>query len=412
MQGQKLITNWQIVKLGELADFINGKVFKSIEWAKSGLPIIRIQNLNGSKEFNFFDGKYEPKYIVNNGDLLFSWSGNRGTSFGPYLWKDKKGLLNQHIFRVEPKTKVLKVFLFYLLDIFTNKIEHEAHGGSGLVHITKSELQKFVVKLPPLKEQAKIVSILSKVDEEIEKVDQIINKTEKFKKGLLQTLLTKGIDHSKFKKTELGMIPKEWKIVSIKESDIEFVDGDRGINYPKLDEFSKSGYCLFLSNKNIKNDRFIFNECTFITKDKDELLRKGKLERNDIILTTRGTVGTVAIYDNSVPFDNIRINSGMLIFRTKQKFYSDFLYFMLKSQFMKKKYKSVASGSAQPQLPIKSLEKIKIAMPSIKEQKEISKIAISADHQISVGKQIKYKLIQLKQGLMQDLLSGKVRVNN
>jgi len=76
--------------------------------------------------------------------------------------------------------------------------------------------------------------------------------------------------------------------------------------------------------------KFDFDEVAFISKEKDGQLRKGKLNRNDVVLTTRGTVGSVAIYDNSVPYDNVRINSGMLIFRANEVMNSEFLYYLLK----------------------------------------------------------------------------------
>lgn len=266
------------------------------------------------------------------------------------------------------------------------------------------------ILLPPFSEQNKIAEILSSVDEEIRKVDQEIKKTEELKRGLISELLTKGVKHKKFKKTKLGMIPEEWEAIKLQNSGIELVDGDRGINYPKQEEFYTNEYCLFLSNKNIKNDKFVFEECMFITKEKDELLRKGKLQKNDIVLTTRGTIGNVAYYDDSMPFENIRINSGMLILRHGKKFDPLFLYKLLSSQIMKQRYKDMGSGSAQPQLPISSLKNINIPLIPLDEQKKIAKIIFDVDFKIDVNKQIKNKLTELKRGLMQDLLSGRVRV--
>ena len=90
---------------------------------------------------------------------------------------------------------------------------------------------------------------------------------------------------------------------------IELIDGDRGKNYPKNDEMLEKGYCLFLNAKNVTLNGFAFDENVFITKEKDEILRKGKLNRNDIVLTTRGTIGNVGLYDGKITYDNIRINS-------------------------------------------------------------------------------------------------------
>ena len=102
---------------------------------------------------------------------------------------------------------------------------------------------------------------------------------------------------------------------TIKDLDVSILDGDRGKNYPHQDEISKEGYCLFLSANNVTKKGFNFNETSYISKEKDETLRGGKIQRNDIIITTRGTVGNIAYYDDLIPYENIRINSGMLIVR-------------------------------------------------------------------------------------------------
>ena len=96
---------------------------------------------------------------------------------------------------------------------------------------------------------------------------------------------------------------------------IQFIDGDRGKNYPSNNEFPHVGYCLFLNAKNVTPDGFSFGEVSFVTQKKDAMLRKGKLEKNDVVLTTRGTVGNVAFYGARVLYSNVRINSGMLIIR-------------------------------------------------------------------------------------------------
>ena len=104
---------------------------------------------------------------------------------------------------------------------------------------------------------------------------------------------------------------------SLKDAPLEIIDGDRGVNYPSQNEFSSSGHCLFLNAGNVTSIGFNFSDCAFITPEKDGLLRKGKLVRDDVVLTTRGTVGNVAYFDESVPFEHIRINSGMVILRAK-----------------------------------------------------------------------------------------------
>jgi type I restriction enzyme S subunit len=110
----------------------------------------------------------------------------------------------------------------------------------------------------------------------------------------------------------------EWRECKLGFAPLEILDGDRGKNYPAQDEFQTSGHCLFLSTKNVRVDGFDFSDCQYISKERDELLRKGKLKRNDIVLTTRGTVGNIGFFDDSVKFENIRINSGMVIIRPNE----------------------------------------------------------------------------------------------
>ena len=152
----------------------------------------------------------------------------------------------------------------------------------------------------------------------------------------------------------------------------EIIDGDRGKNYPTADEFTDEGYCLFLNAKNVTASGFNFDTCMFVSKEKDEVLRKGKLSRGDVVLTTRGTLGNLAFYTDDIPFEHVRINSGMVILRMKQELVNE-VYFIeqFKMQLADIK-KKIASGSAQPQLPISTMNKIQILIPDIEIQKQFA----------------------------------------
>ncbi len=155
-------------------------------------------------------------------------------------------------------------------------------------------------------------------------------------------------------------IPEGWIASSIDEiCDIE--DGDRGKNYPKKEEFSDDGYCLFLNAGNVTKSGFDFSNNSFVNKEKDELLRKGKLKRKDVVMTTRGTVGNIGYYNDNLDFENVRINSGMVILRNPK--ISFFLYTKMKSAEMKDLIMNHLSGSAQPQLPITDIKRMKFPMP-------------------------------------------------
>ena len=171
----------------------------------------------------------------------------------------------------------------------------------------------------------------------------------------------------------------------------DIIDGDRGKNYPKQNEFSHEGYCLFLNAGNVTPDGFSFEENSFITQEKDDLLRKGKLQRGDIVYTTRGTVGNAAFYSEAVPFDNIRINSGMVILRCNEDIVDKrYLYHILKSEHFRPYFKKYCTGSAQPQLPIMNFSKIELNIPEIQTQRRIADILSAYDDLIENNrKQIK-----------------------
>jgi type I restriction enzyme, S subunit len=208
-----MMSEWRREPLSKLAEFINGRAFKPEEWGTQGLPIIRIANLNNpDAEFDYYSGTVDDRHLIQHGDLLLSWS----ASLGAYKWKGENAVLNQHIFKVVPSQYVNKDFLYYLLDRSVEKLKERVHG-STMKHIKKGELDDLQVEVPPLYEQRKIAAILSSVDEAIEKTEAIIEQTDKVKKGLMQQLLTKGIGHTKFKKTEIGEIPEEWEVKQLAE---------------------------------------------------------------------------------------------------------------------------------------------------------------------------------------------------
>lgn len=172
-----------------------------------------------------------------------------------------------------------------------------------------------------------------------------------------------------------------WKATTIGDAPFQIIDGDRGKNYPKKTEFTSTGHCLFLNTKNVTSSGFVFEELNFVTEERDQLLRKGKLERNDLVLTTRGTVGNVAFFSDRIPYDNVRINSGMVIIRPST-IDPAFNYQLFKS--LKPEFDTHATGSAQPQLPIRDLSLIEFFLPPPNEQKAIAGVLSSLDEKIEL----------------------------
>ena len=211
-----------------------------------------------------------------------------------------------------------------------------------------------------------------------------------------------------YKETEMGVIPKDWSVVDY-VSFGQIIDGDRGVQYPRAGDLRPNGYCLFLNAENVTKEGFRFAECQFISAEKDKRLNKGKLVLGDVVLTTRGTVGNFAFFDRNVPYEIMRINSGMVILRKRSRDVSDsYQYLALRSRMVTSQIERLSFGSAQPQLTVKGISALKIALPPTKaEQETISKVLSGADALIDSLEQLIAKKRQIKQGAMQELLRPK-----
>lgn len=187
----------------------------------------------------------------------------------------------------------------------------------------------------------------------------------------------------------------KFDVVQLESTGIDVIDGDRGKNYPHQNELLSTGFCLFLSAKNVTKSGFSFSETQFISQRKDALLNNGRLCRGDIVITTRGTVGNVALYSPQVPYENIRINSGMLIIRCANNISNQYLYQVLRSEWFQKQIMAVQSGSAQPQLPKSHFLKMNIPLPPLPIQEKIASILQLIDDKITTNNSINDNLYEM-----------------
>ena len=175
---------WPLVDIGEICQLINGRAFKPRDWEtvdSGGIPIVRIQNLNTTgSEANYFSGVVSNRNIIDQGQLLFSWSGSRGTSFGAHIWSGGRAVLNQHIFKVEfDESRANKMYLFYALNMAVKEVEQNLHGGVGLVHITKGNLERIRIPLPSITIQQAVVADLQSEQVLVESNRKLVERFER-----------------------------------------------------------------------------------------------------------------------------------------------------------------------------------------------------------------------------------------
>jgi len=352
---------WELKKIGDVCEVIAGQSPEGKYYNKkgNGLPFYQ-----GKKDF---EEKFlgEPTTWTTNvtkeaqqGDILMSVR----APVGPVNFATGKICIGRGLAAIRASKLIDKEFLFY----FFLKHESEIVGNAGAVFssINKAQIESIELPLPPLPEQQRIVSVLDEAFASIAQAKSNAERNLVNARELFEAVSKEVLDTNR----------KGWEEKKLGDKDIiEIIDNDRGVNYPKKSDFHPEGYCLFMNTKNVRPDGFDFTTTMFITEKKDKALGKGKLSRNDVVMTTRGTIGNLGVYNDEVPFEQIRTNSGMLIFRPNTKhIVPEFLFEVLRSGTIKAQIKKHVSGAAQPQLPIKTLVNFSFHLPkSLAEQRAI-----------------------------------------
>jgi len=356
------------VRFGDLCKLQNGRAFKPEEWSEEGTPIVRIQNLNDeTKPFNYCNFDVEKRFWINSGDLLFSWSGTPGTSFGAFFWNRGKGFLNQHIFRVDVKEELVdKHYLRYALNSLIVKIIDQAHGGVGLKHITKAKLEEVQIPLPTIAEQRRIASILDQADELRQKRQQAIEKLDQLLQATFIDMFGDPISN-----------PKNWNKCLLEKVTHKITDGTH-----KTPTYMSSGI-EFLSAKDIKKGRIVWNTNKYISEQEhSQLIKRCNPEIGDVVLAKSGSLGSVAIIDRSHQFS--LFESLCLIKHDRQQIDAIFLTSMLRSPSMLSHLLGKNKGIAIKHLHLVDIRELEILLPPIELQLEFSSKIRSIDRLIGI----------------------------
>ena len=268
-----------MARLGDIATYINGYAFKPTDWSNEGIQIIRIQDLTGnSYQANRYNGKYAPKYEVNYGDVLISWS----ASLGVYVWTGEKAVLNQHIFKVQfDKINVDKSFFVHQVECILNNAAGDAHGAT-MKHLTKPVFDALPFYLPDIQEQKNIANELDKVTELISLRKQQLSKLDELVKSRFIEMFgdpeSNPYGHP-IKK--LSDIASYWNGLTYKPEDVQ----DLGT--------------IVLRSSNIQNSQLDFEDTVRVAC---RIREKQYVQNNDILMCSRNgsakLVGKVALITN------------------------------------------------------------------------------------------------------------------
>jgi len=382
---------------------------KSSDYVEKGIPFIMANNISNGKldlEGCKFISKEQSKTLRKGfaiaGDILLTHKGTVGqTAIVPNTVQEYI-VLTPQVTYYRVKNNNSKLYNHYLKIFFDSElfqgIIKSLSAQSTRDYIGITEQKKLNIILPLFEEQEKFSSILSSVDEQIEITDNLIEKTKELKKGLMQRLLTKGIGHSRFKDTEIGRIPEEWEVIRFKDIG-EIVTGST----PKTSEKDNYGSeYLWVSPSDMGENKYITKTNKMLSKKGFEKTRK--LSKGSILVTCIGsTIGKIGIAGNELS-TNQQINSIIC----KPDFDNEFIYYVIDFNFSN--YINYISTQAVPIINKTTFSEFQIQIPSLEEQRKISLILSSVDEQIEQYESKKEKLQELKKGLMQKLLTGRIRV--
>lgn len=384
--------DWEVKRLEEIAKICYGKSQKEVECENGQFKILGTGGVMG----------YTNSFLWDKPSVLI---GRKGTIDKPQ-YIDEPFWTVDTLFYTKINNKNLPKWFYYYMNNIDLKKYNEA---TGVPSLSVANLNTIKIITPPLKEQEKISEIISTVDSQIDDTEKLIEKFNELKKGLMQKLLTKGIDHSEFKKTELGEIPASWEVEKISnitnliKSGLSRKLSDENIGIP----------CL--RSNNIKENKLTLDDLKYwyLVDDKGANISDYILDCGDIIMNfinSPSQIGKGCIF-NKKNSDCIYSTNLLRIKINEEKMLTKFFYYYTQTERYKKEIMLITKPAVnQASFTTTEFKEIKFPVPTIKEQNKIVDILSSVDKNIDEYESKKQKLEELKKGLMQQLLTGKIRV--
>jgi len=388
---------WTSKPLRELVSISKGKkVISSDTWEQDSIPYIGANAFKGN--FTVFTSS-KNAVIGEQDDILILWDGERSGLVATGL----HGAVSSTVARLRSKSEVNPCFLYYFMDSKFRWIQ-ERRTGLAVPHVPKDLKDLLIIDFPPLPEQKKIAAILSSVDDAIQATQAVIDQTHRVKQGLLQQLLTRGIGHTRFKQTEIGEIPEEWENTTIGRVTESHSYGPR---------FSSKNYS---ENGNVKTIRgtdltetgeILYKQVPTAMLD-EKIVQQHKLLSSDLVVITTADCGRSAIFvEQKMPY----IPSAYAVrYRLKMAISPPYIKLFMQTQSAKTQIDSFIRKGTVANLPGSDVLKIKLPLPPLDEQLKILQIFNSIEFEMTQLIEILDGYSKIKKGLMQDLLTGRVRV--
>jgi type I restriction enzyme, S subunit len=361
----ELPLGWARTTIGSIAELVNGRAFKPGDWTRTGLPIVRIQNLNRpDAAFNSFSGPVAERHLVRDGDLLFAWSGTPGTSFGAHVWRGPTAVLNQHIFNIQVDPRLIdREFLRIAINQTLAEQIAKAHGGAGLRHVTKGAFETTEIVLPPVKEQRRIVERLRIAEERSSVARSHLNSVLTAVEAGRLAILQAAYDLTLLPRKRRKSYPDEPPVVSVGDIAADMMYGSSAKSEPV-------GKVPVLRMGNIQHGELDWSDLVYTSDDQEiehYLLRSG-----DVLFNRTNSpqlVGKTAVYRGDRP----AIFAGYLIrIRCSDRMLPEYLTHCLNSPVGRSYCRAVKSdGVSQSNINSRKLAGFQLPCPCIPHQHQI-----------------------------------------
>ncbi|AAN53465.1 restriction endonuclease subunit S [Shewanella oneidensis MR-1] len=421
----KIPNDWEYQIIIDNVEFLTGPAFDSslFNTESRGARLVRGINLTqgstrwGEDKTKYWDVELNnlKKYQLAINDILIGMDGSLvGKNYAYLKQSDLPALLVQRVARLRAKSNLHSKYLYYMYatDFWLDYVE-VVKTNSGIPHISNGDIKNFRFPFPPLPEQQKIAAILTSVDEVIEKTQAQIDKLKDLKSGMMQELLTKGVGikqgdkyvpHIEFKDSPVGKIPKSWEVKPLNSVVLKIIDCEHK-TAPYVD---KSEY-LVVRTSNVRHGELVLDDMKYTHADGyAEWTNRAIPSLGDVLFTREAPAGESCL----VP-ENTKVCMGqrMVLLRPDANvIFSNFFSLFLTSEAASCAIYERSIGTTVSRINIEDIKRIPCIVPPLSEQQEISKAIQSVQNSILNKQEKLQSLKNLKKALMQDLLTGKVRV--
>ena len=366
--------------------------------------------------------EWSKKNFAQKGDVLINSTG-QGTLGRALVYRDdERRAIDSHVTRLNATNDLCPSFFRYFLESnFGNGLLYSmcVSGSTGQIELSKSKLKLLSLPVPPLPEQRKIASILYNVDQAIQKTEEIIEQTKRVKKGVMQDLFQRGLNQieslrqpfteapEKFTEEGRYIIPSEWKIDSLQELCSHKITYGIVQPGPHIDDGVP-----YIQTRDMTNEELPIENLDRTSKDIASDYSRSRVEAGEIVISIRATVGRTHQIPNELHGANLSRGNAR-ISPERNRIQDRFLLWSLRSNRIQGTLNALTKGTTYDEITLNQLRKVLIPYPpDLEEQRAIVEILDNIQSKINKEQNQYNKLQEMKKGLMQDLLTGKVRTHD